>query len=355
MRRIHVIGAGAIGLGIAWRAAQRGADVTVFDPDPGSGASTTAAGMLAAVTESHFGEETLADLATDSVTRWPSFAAELENASGLNVGYRDIPTLLVGIEEGDRDNVTRYAGLYRKLGFEVENLTGRTARKAEPLLSQRARGGVRVRADHEVDPRAVHAALLTAAHRAGVHIVRDKVTDPTAGDADVVILAAGCGSAAFDLPVRPVRGVVLRLRADQHQLQPDNIVRAFVRGNPVYIVPRANGEIVIGATSEERGFDATTGTAGATWDLLRNAIDVVPEIAEYHLAEVDVNFRPGTPDNLPILGWKDDLLVATGHYRQGIALLPATADHLAAAAFGETVDSLAPFDPARFADRHAGE
>lgn len=356
MTSIGIIGAGSIGLGIAWRAAQQGARVTVYDPDPGSGPSTVAAGMLAAVAETHFGEEALSGLSVDSVGRWSGFATELTDATGHNLEFRSLPTLLMGIEDGDRDNVARYIQLYRGLNFDTEELTGRRARKLEPLLSHRARGGARVDADGEVDPRLVHSALLQATAGAGVTLMRQSVTDLDQLDHDVIVIAAGCGSAAFGLPVRPVRGVVLRLTASATQAQPRTVVRAFVRGGSVYIVPRSNGEIVVGATSDERGFDSATATAGATYDLLRDAIEVVPEIAEYHLAEMSVNFRPGTPDNLPILGWIDPkkrLLAATGHYRQGIALLPATADHLADMALGRSVSGLEPFSPSRFANSPA--
>ncbi|HEU5129493.1 MAG TPA: glycine oxidase ThiO [Glycomyces sp.] len=349
MTRLAVVGAGSIGLAIAWRAAGRGAEVTVHDPDPGSGASRVAAGMLAAVTEAQFGEEGLLPLTAASVDAWPAFAAELAHASGADLGYRDVPTLMVGIGDGDRAEIDRQAALYRSSGRAFEVLAGRASRRAEPLLSHRTRGGVLVPGDHAVDPRAVHTALLAAAERAGARLLPERVDDPAALDADQVVIAAGCGSAAFGLPVRPVRGAVLRLRAAPAQPLPRTTVRGQVQGHPVYVVARDSGEVVIGATSDERGLDRTTGTAGAAHDLLRRSIDLVPEIAEYHLEEVTVGFRPAAPDNLPLMGRLDErTIAATGHYRHGIALLPATAERIAALAAGEETAVPKTFDPLRF-------
>ncbi|MEU6247401.1 glycine oxidase ThiO [Glycomyces sp. NPDC047010] len=380
--RVAVVGGGSIGLAVAWRAAQAGAEVVVYDPEPGSGASRVAAGMIAPVTESHYGEAALTPFMAASADAWPAFASELEAASGLPVGFRDVPTVVVGIEDGDRAEVERQTALYRETGRGVEVLAGRSIRKAEPLLSHRVRAGVLATEDRAVDPRAVHAALLVAAERAGVEFEAvevadlralgadqvagrgafgadqsanlgafgaDQAVDPRLFGVDEVAIAAGCGSARFGLPVRPVRGVVLRLRAAAGQAVPRTTVRGYVKGQSVYIVTRENGEVVVGATSDERGFDRTTGTAGAVHDLLRWSIALVPEIAEYHLGEVTVGFRPGTPDNLPIIGrLAPGLVAATGHYRNGIALIPATADAVAAVLGGETLASIAAFDPARF-------
>ncbi|HEY1093531.1 MAG TPA: FAD-dependent oxidoreductase [Glycomyces sp.] len=424
--RIAIVGAGSIGLAIAWRAAQTGAEVVVHDPDPGSGASRVAAGMIAPVTESHYGEEALGPFMAASADAWPGFARELEAASGLDVGFRDAPTLVVGVEDGDRAEIDRQAELYRFTARNVEPLTARAARKIEPLLSHRVRGGVLAPEDRAVDPRVVHDALLIAARRAGVEIRTEPVEDLADLDADQVVIAAGCGSAKFAvgsgadraagvdgsdrptaddslgaddppsasdaaggpgvprdagaqaggadssmalarrecgpaaaagwrLPVRPVRGAVLRLRAVGDQPVPRTTVRGFVKGHPIYIVTRESGEVVVGASSDERGFDRRTGTAGAVHDLLRRAIELVPEIAEYHLDEVSVGFRPGTPDNLPLIGRLDARTVAaTGHYRNGIALIPATATAVTAVLAGDEDAVPAAFDPLRFGSPREG-
>ncbi|WP_035698099.1 FAD-dependent oxidoreductase, partial [Glycomyces tenuis] len=193
--RLAVVGAGSIGLAIAWRAANLGARVTVHDPAPGSGASRVAAGILAAATEAQFGEEALLPFMAESVDAWPGFAAELEAASGVPVAHRDTATLMVGLGEGDRAEIDRLAALYRTTGRTVDTLAPRRARELEPLLTHRVRGGVLVPGDHAVEPRAVHAALLAAAERAGVEFRAAHVEDPAALDADQVVLAAGCGSA----------------------------------------------------------------------------------------------------------------------------------------------------------------
>ena len=349
MTRLAVVGAGSVGLAIAWRAATRGARVSVHDPQPGSGASRVAAGMLAAVTETQFGERSLIGFAAASVDAWPGFAAELESASDVRVGHRDAATVLVGLDHGDRAEIDRQAQLYRTTGRAVETLTSRGARDVEPLLSHRVNGGVLVPGDHAVEPRAVHTALLAAAERAGVVFDTGPVRDPAGLDADQVVLAAGCGSAAFGLPIRPVRGAVLRLRASAEWPPPRVTIRGQVHGQPIYLVPRDDGEVVVGATSDERGLDRTTGTAGAAHDLLRHAIDLVPETAEYHLAELAVGFRPTAPDNLPLIGRLDERTVAaTGHYRHGIALLPATAESVADLVLGEPSDLPDAFDALRF-------
>jgi len=363
--RVAIVGAGSIGLAVAWRAAQSGAEVVVHDPDPGSGASRVAAGMIAPVTESHYGEAALGPFMAASADAWPGFARELEAASGLAIGLRDVPTLVVGVEDGDRAEIDRQAELYRFTARNVETLTARAARKVEPLLSHRVRGGVLAPEDRAVDPRVVHDALLIAAERAGVEIRTERVDDLAALDADQVVVAAGCGSAGFagaggegvpvesapwHLPVRPVRGAVLRLRAAVgDQPLPRTTVRGYVKGHPIYIVTRESGEVVVGASSDERGFDRRTGTAGTVHDLLRRSIELVPEIAEYHLDEVSVGFRPGTPDNLPLIGRLDGRTVAaTGHYRNGIALIPATAAGVAALLAGDEQAIPAAFDPLRF-------
>ncbi|MQM24973.1 glycine oxidase ThiO [Glycomyces sp. NEAU-7082] len=344
-----IVGAGSIGLAVAWRAAQAGAEVVVHDPEPGSGASRVAAGMIAPVTESHYGEAALTPFMAASADAWPDFARELEAASGVLVGFRDMPTIVVGVEDGDRAEVERQTELYRLTARNVEVLTGRAVRTAEPLLNHRVRAGVLATEDRAVDPRAVHAALLVAAERAGVRIEAGAVREPGEIDADQVVIAAGCGSARFGLPVRPVRGVVLRLRAAADQAVPRTTVRGYVKGHSVYIVTRENGEVVVGATSDERGFDRTTGTAGAVHDLLRRSIELVPETAEYHLDEISVGFRPGTPDNLPLIGRLDArTIAATGHYRNGIALIPATATAVAEVLRGGDPGLIRAFDPARF-------
>lgn len=353
---VAVVGGGVIGLAVAWRCAQRGMRVTVYDPEPGSGASTVAAGMLAPVTEAHFGEEPLLRFALASKRRWPAFAAELAAAAGsdIDLGYRTDGTLLVAFGADELREVRRLHEFYATLGLATEWLTASQCRQREPLLSPRVTGGMVTADDHQVDPRGVVAALLRAVAQAGVSLVPQHIDDLAALRADKVVVAAGSWSEQLSgLPVRPVKGQILRLRARDGGPGFRHTVRAFAGPRSIYLLPRLSGEVVAGATVEERGYD-TAITAGALQDLLRAAIDVVPEVAEYELVEARAGLRPGTPDNAPLLGATADprVIAATGHFRQGILLAPLTADTVAElAATGQPPEEITPFAPDRFATR----
>jgi glycine oxidase len=385
-----VVGGGVIGLAIAWRAALAGMTVTVVDEAPGRGASWAAAGMLAPVTEVHYGERPLLALNLAAAARWPTFAAEVEEASGLPVGYRPGGTLAVARDADDNAALEDLYQFQVRCGLQVERLRSRECRQLEPGLAPSIRGGVLAAGDHQVDNRALVEALLAACQHAGVRMVTGRVAElAVEGDrvtgvvlsgggpaghgsstsagpvpsraegetlaAGVVVLAAGCwsgglgGLAAEVLPpVRPVKGQLLYLRGPADQ----PLCSRNVRGLEVYVVPRGDGRVVVGATVEEQGFD-TTVTAGAVHDLLRAALELLPDVAELELAETVVGLRPGSPDNAPMLGpaGPDGLVVATGHYRNGILLTPVTADAIAELlATGQVPEMIAPFTPGRFAD-----
>ncbi len=344
MTRIAVIGGGVIGLSIAWRLAARGCAVTVYDPDPGRGASHVAAGMLAPVGEAYFGEADLVALMRESARRWPAFAAELAAATGLDVGYRTDGTLLVARTEDDLAELTRLLRWQASLGLTPEPLPASELRRREPRLAPRLRGGAFVAEDRQVDPRLVVRALSSI-----VRIERRPVADLSTVDVDVVVVAAGCASAGLTgLPVRPVKGQLVRLRGP---VALRTVIRGYLDGRSVYLVPRADGEVVVGATSEERLDGAVT--AGAVLDLLRSAIELVPDLAEDELTETQAGFRPGTPDNAPIIGeLRPGVLVATGHYRNGVLLAPVTAAAVAdLVTGGPDVELVKPFGPERFGDR----
>jgi glycine oxidase len=210
------------------------------------------------------------------------------------------------------------------------------------MLSPRIRGGAYSPGDHQVDPRKVIHALI----KTGVRIIPEALTKAD----DVTVVAAGVGSAALTgLPVRPVKGQLLRLRAPQPPIR--HVIRGYANTRAVYVVPRADGELVVGATEEERGAD-TTVTAGAVLDLLRPAADLLPGIAEFALTETLAGLRPGTPDNAPIIGrLPTGVIVATGHFRNGVLLTPVTADAVAALVSGDPAGvDLRPFRPDRFAE-----
>jgi glycine oxidase len=351
---VAVVGAGPIGLAIAWRCATRGMRVTVYDPDPGSGASGVAAGMLAPVSETYFGERMLTGLLVESAARWPGFVAELAEHTGGDVGYRTEGTLTVALTGDDLAEAERLWSYQRELGLPVTPLRPAELRAHEPLLAPRLRGGALAPGDHQVDPRRLVAALRIAVERAGVSLVETPVRRlaDVARPAGVTVVAAGCGTTALTgLPIRPVKGQVLRLRAPGGA-GPGfrRVIRGYADGRSVYLVPRADGEVVIGATVEERGdLDVT---AGAVRDLLRAATDLLPEIAEYELVEARAGLRPGTPDNAPLIGplvHRPEVVVAAGHYRHGIVLTPITADLVAdLVATGVADPLLGPLAPDRF-------
>ncbi|ONK15001.1 glycine oxidase ThiO [Streptomyces sp. MP131-18] len=369
-----VVGGGVIGLVTAWRAAGRGLRTAVVDPSPGGGAAQVAAGMLAAVTELHHGEEALLDLNLTSAARYPRFADELAEAAGTGIGYRACGTLSVALDADDRAQLRELHLLQQRCGLDVQWLTGRECRKLEPMLAPGVRGGLRVDGDHQTDPRLLTAALLTACERAGVVFHRGwarevtvragratgvVLTDGTALAAGQAVLAGGCRSGEpaglppeVAVPVRPVKGQVLRLRMpDAGPPFLSRTVRAVVRGGHVYLVPRLSGELVIGATSEERGLD-TTVTAGGVYELLRDAHELVPGLTELPLTETRAGLRPATPDNAPLLGPTalPGLHLATGHHRNGVLLAPVTGEALAdALVTGELPDYARPFSAQRFA------
>jgi glycine oxidase len=380
---VLVVGGGIIGLAVAWRSAQRGLSVTVLDPDPGHGANLVAAGMLAPVTELQYGEEALLRLGIASNARYADFVAELtEAAGGLDTGYRRCGTLAVALDADDRAELREVHAFQQRLGLATEWLTGRECRRLEPMLAPDVRGGTLVAEDHQVDGRRLGAALLAACRRAGVTLHASRAAtllteggravgalaeDGARLTAGQTVLAAGSWSRELPglppearLPLRPVKGQVLRLRMTGLPGGPlamldrpflSRNVRAVVRGCHIYVVPRADGELVLGATSEEQGFD-TTVTAGGVYELLRDAHELLPGISELPLVETGAGLRPGTPDNAPLLGPTalPGLVAATGHYRNGVLLTPVTGDAIAELlATGSLPPEAAPFTPDRFA------
>jgi glycine oxidase len=364
---VVVAGAGVIGLAVAWRCAQRGLSVTVADEAPGTGATYAAAGMLAPVTEAGYGEESLLALCRASLGRFPEFVAEVGRAGGVDVELRTAGTLLVGFDADDMRVLAELHAFQAGLGLTARRLPPAEARRREPSLTPRLRGALHVPGDHSVDGRALHAALLGAAQTAGVGVVRSRIEAlrvdggratglRLAGGGELaggtVVLALGAWSASLPgvppLPVRPVKGQILRLRGAEGLL--DGTVRALVRGRAVYLVPYGGDGLIVGATVEEKGFEATV-TAGAVHELLSDAIEVVPGVAELELVETLARWRPGTPDNAPLLGLSTlpGLAVATGHYRNGVLLAPVTADAIAELLAGGALPALAAaFVPDRF-------
>jgi len=361
-----VVGAGVIGLACAWRAAQRGLRVAVVDREaPGSGTTRVAAGMLAPIGEASWGEEALLDLNLASARLFPGFCVELERASGVDVGYRRCGGLHVALDRDEAEELRHRHELHLSLGLEAQWLRPRPARELEPGLATAITAAVHAADEGEVDPNALVAALVAALERAGVElIVGDEVVEALVeGDRLVgvvtakgrrlssasVVLASGWSSGRSPWlppharpPVRPVKGQILTLKGQA--VEP--LCERIVATQRVYVVPRADGRVVIGATVEERGPDLTV-TAGGVHELLREAYRVLPEIAELELTAAVAGLRPATPDNAPVIGpgALDGLVLATGHFRNGILLAPVTADAVAALLAGDEPTALA----ARFA------
>lgn len=351
---VVVVGAGVIGLSCAWRAAERGLRVTVLERDrPGAGASGVAAGMLAPVGEASFGEDRLLGLALRSHARWPGFADELRAASAAELGFLGVGALHVALDRDEATELRRRFELMREHGLDAEWLRGGALRELEPGLAPAAQAGVHAPHEAAVDPRALTAALARALEAAGGRIVRAEasaalfdgdrlagVAEPDGAEhrADRVVLAAGSWSAARWLPeaarppIRPVKGQILTLRGPPGAA----VCERIVVSERVYMVPRGDGRLVVGATVEERGFD-TRVTAGGVHELLRESYRALPDVAELELVETIAGLRPATPDNVPLIGpgAVEGLVLATGHFRNGILLAPLTADLVAAELAGD--------------------
>ncbi|MDT0202215.1 FAD-dependent oxidoreductase [Nocardioides sp. AE5] len=332
--RVQVLGAGIIGLSVADELLRRGHEVVVVDRAPGTGASFAAAGMLSPSSEVWHGEAEILRFGREAAALWPEYAAR------LGVPLHRTGTVLAGMDRGDLQHVERQLALLAGLGAGVELLTGRAARGLEPGLSPRIAGAALLVDDHSVDPRHVVAALLER--------VGDRLRPAASGGVDATVVATG---ARLPEPwahlVRGVRGEILRARTDD---PPARTVRAWVRGEPVYVVPRADGGVVIGATSEEHDAPPEV-TLGGAWRLLDGARQVLPGLDRAFFAEACARDRPATADHLPLVGsapGRDDVVLAAGLFRHGVLLAPLVArlvaDHL------EHGHLEAALDPRRFAD-----
>ena len=339
-----------IGLAGAWRAAQRAARVAVLERgEPPAGATPVAAGMLAPVGELTFGEPELLELTLAAARLYPDFVAELEAASGESTGYARHGALHIALDRDEAAELRRVHDLQRSLGLEAEWLPPRRCRELEPGLTPSFNGGVHAPGEAAIDPRALTRALLAAVAAAGAEVrtgteVVAGIFDgerlagvrTAAGEelrADAVVLAAGAWSGQAEWlpeharpPVRPVKGEIVELRTRDGAAACERILAS----ERVYLVPRSDGRLIVGATSEERGFD-TAVTAGGVHELLREAYRLLPDVAEMELLGAMASLRPGTPDNLPLVGPGaiEGLVLATGHYRNGILLAPHTAETLA--------------------------
>lgn len=371
---IVIIGGGVIGLGIGWQLAKSGVKVTIFDRgEAGRAASWAAAGMLAPYAEVHTEEPELLQLGIESLSLYSQWVDELETDAHMSIGYRVEGTLIVGLEPDDTHQLRHLYKAQQQFGLDVQWLNGRDACKIESVLSPRVTSAIHCETDHQVDNRLMICALKNAFHKYGgvlhertlvnkIIIENGSVTavqtEACIKQCDIVILAAGCWSTQIDgipddmlPPVRPVKGQMLALEMEEG-IEIRTVIRTVRARYPtsVYLVPRADGRLVVGATSEEMGYDERL-TAGGMFELLRGAWEVVPGIYELPILESWSGLRPGSRDNAPILGKTpiDNLIYATGHYRNGILLTPITAYEITKLILtGVTSSTISPFQLSRF-------
>jgi len=369
---VAIVGGGIAGLAVAWRAQQRGLRTVVLERDALAGAATrVAAGMLAPISEARVGERGLLALSRASLARYPAFVEELAAASARDPGYRANGTLLVARDRDEAEALERELAEREALGLPVERLLPSEARRREPALAPTLRLALDVPGDHAIDPHLLFEAVEDAFMHAGGRRITDaegfqvvlsqngrRVEGARCGEGYVrashVVIAAGAWAGAIGglpahahVPVRPVKGQILRLR---DPAGPGLLTRT-IRMDAGYIVSRGDGRYVLGATMEEQGFDTTT-TAGGVFELLRDAIELVPGASEWTIDEIAAGLRPATPDNAPVLGPGaiEGLHWAVGHFRHGILLAPITADVVAAGLAGDELPPVArPFTAARFA------
>jgi len=367
---VLIVGGGVIGLAVGWRAAQRGLAVEVLERgEPGGETSAVAAGMIAPVAEADAREPALLPLALASARAYPAFVAELEERSGLDPGYLECGTLMVARDEDEARALARERQIRERLGLTVTPLAPSRARALEPALAPVLRGALELADDRAIDPLRLSRALAAALAREGGRLRRAAVAEVLVSGGRAVgvrledgerllagqlVIAAGPWSGSLEglpsfaqVPIRPVKGQLLRLR------DPDGpgLLGRVLRMQPGYLVPRGDGRYVLGASVEERGFDRAI-TVGPIYELLRDAIELVPGISELRIERIVAGTRPGTPDNLPAIGRGalDGLHWATGHYRHGILLTPLTAELAVAALCDEPASELAErVAPVRFA------
>lgn len=372
--RVIIVGGGVIGLSIGWQLAKVGCGVSIYERNyAGRSASWSAAGMLAPLAEVHFEEKALLQLGNLSLQLYPEWVEALEVDSGMSVGYRTEGTLIVGLDQDDARELKHLYESQQFLNLPCKWLTGSEAREMEPLLSPKVTAAIFSPNDHQVDNRLMVEALIVAYQRAGgslyenMPVEKIEIRDVKArgvwvegvlDNGDVIVLAAGCWSNEIEglpgivkPPLRPVKGQILAL-----QMEAGVILQKVIRTirakylTDVYLAPKNDARLVIGATNEEMGFD-TRLTAGGLFELLRGAWEAVPGVYDLPIVETWTGLRPGSRDNAPILGETavENLVMATGHYRNGILLAPVTAREIASLVLtGQTSEVIAPFQLSRF-------
>lgn len=359
-------GGGVIGLAVAAELARRGLAVTLIDDDRPGRASDAAAGMLAPISEAEAGLPRVVAFGLESLARYPAFVTQLEADAGQPCGLRTRGALWVALDADDRAELQHLTERLQAMDLAAELLDAPAARRLEPHLSPRVIAALHVAGDHQVDPRALCRALRAAIvarggriepsarvqrllwNDAGVRGVAVRMDGESIHEveAQTVVVATGAWSSellhpSWGLPpLRPVQGQALRLRGS-------HAIAHVVRTPHVYLVPRDEDELIVGATADELGFDLGA-RAGGTLELLRRAWQTVPVVAELCVEEITVGLRPSFSDGAPRIGpiGPPGLYVAIGHYRNGVLMAPATAHHLSAwIVDGRAPEALQPFAP----------
>jgi glycine oxidase len=363
---VIIVGGGVIGCSIAWRLAQAGLKVTVFERGRvGCEASRAAAGMLSPQGESQTAGPFF-DLCLRSRAMYRSFAKELQDASGIDVEYKDEGTLFVVLQGEDDQAKTRWATWQLEAGLPLEHVSADDIRKIEPAVTESATRAIFLPREHQVENRRLMDALEIAMKRAGVELIEGaevtalatehgKVTGVVSAgkrlNAGVVVVAGGAWSSrllepiGLNVKVIPARGQMIAVRGGTCP------IKRVLHSSNVYVVPRRDGRLLIGATVEYAGFLKAV-TVGAIKHLLSAAVELAPSLKEFEIVETWSGLRPDTLDHLPIIGPSrvNNLLLATGHFRNGILLAPVTAGLIAdVIVTGRVSEELGPFSGNRFA------
>jgi glycine oxidase len=360
-----IVGGGIVGSAVAWSAARRGVDVVLLERGrPGAGASRAAAGMLSPQAEAA-GPGPMLDLLLEARRLYPAYLDALREATGVEVAYSDAGTLYLALREADEAELEERLAWQRAAGLEVERLEGPAVRAAEPAVSPRVRMALRFPGDHQVDNRLLATALWEAAGRAGAalrpgsaaaallregaRVAGVRCEDGTVIRAGAVVLAGGIHAGALEglprpLRIVPVRGQLMSISSA------GPLLRHVVDSPRCYLVPRAGGSVIVGATVEHVG-ERKEVTPWGVRRLIEGATEAVPALEHAPIRALWSGLRPGTRDGLPLLGPDPELgglLYATGHYRNGILLAPLTGERLGAALAGDPwPPSLAAFAPHR--------
>ncbi|MEJ5350930.1 MAG: glycine oxidase ThiO [Melioribacteraceae bacterium] len=369
-KKIYIVGGGIIGLAVGWQLVRNGKNVEIYESNTaGKAASWVAAGMLAPYAESYFEGLELFELCKESLDLYPKFIDELKEDSGISLNLDKCGTLIIGFNRDDVERIQRLYNFYVQNQFPVYWLDGEEAREIEPMLSPKTIAAIWIPDEAQIDNRALIEALKIAFVKREGHIYENKLVDEIKlynnkvvgikvnnsfidTSNSKVILAAGSWSKKIEglseeilPPVRPVKGQIISLNMNG-SFKLTHIIRA----PDVYLTPKSDGRLLVGASSEEKGFDLNP-TAGEIMWLLRRAWEAVPYVYELSINELSVGLRPGSRDNAPIIGQSkiENLYYATGHYRHGILLTPITAYGMKELIMTNTIiDYIKPFQPSRF-------